>query len=376
MRGFGTVELHRDMASMTIFSTNTDVHPAEDTVHSNSDGLRRGRFAHDATGSIGLPKLMTLHERLFPQAFPAAPPASTPRRDREHIDSRPDFRGRATAEMVMRSEMIVDVSCLGQRAVQRRGIRDGVRKKQSLHGADQPFDAAVLPGASRIAVLKTDARAPQGQAKSPRREHRFVIGAQESRRAVVAAHRDEVAPDRERRLLRHSLRAQTGPAGMVHDSHDDMLAAVGIGFRQKVHAPDQIAGNRARHSMFQFSAQTQNGVLLASDGIRDIGFADRHAAAFAEATVEAMGDRPAACLRHQGFETDEFVSDPARFRRRMGPISRPTGPGTRPERTRTALHPPEQQSAQSAVPSHKPTHETQHHDPLLSPSWIEWEGLC
>jgi hypothetical protein len=59
-----------------------------------------------------------------------------------------------------------------------------------------------------------------------------------------------------------------------------------------------------------------------------------------------VGNRPAAGLRHEGFEADEFVSHPARFGRRMGLTSQPAGAGTRSVESRSRLHPPEQQSAQ------------------------------
>jgi hypothetical protein len=89
-----------------------------------------------------------------------------------------------------------------------------------------------------------------------------------------------------------------------------------------------------------------------------------------------VGDRPAACLRHQSFETDEFVSDPARFGSRIGPARETAGAGTRPEESRAWVPSPEQQSAQSTPPSYKPTHEIPHHDPRLLTLVRDWEGLC
>ena len=70
--------------------------------------------------------------------------------------------------------------------------------------------------------------------------------------------------------------------------------------------------------MFQFPPYTQGGVLPASERVCDIGLANGHAAAFAKATVEAVGNRAAAGVRHEGFEANEFVSDPARFGQCVG----------------------------------------------------------
>ena len=124
----------------------------------------------------------------------------------------------------MGPEMIVGAARVGQGPIQRRSVLDGVLEEQPLHRADETFDAAVLPGASGIAVLLANPHTPQGQAKRPRREHRFVVGAQELRAAVVTTGCDEVAPDRQRRLIRYALHAQTGATGMIHDGQHDVLS--------------------------------------------------------------------------------------------------------------------------------------------------------
>jgi hypothetical protein len=55
--------------------------------------------------------------------------------------------------MLMGPEMIVDVSCLGQRPIERSGAFDRMLEEQSFGGPDEPLDTAVLPGAARLAVL-------------------------------------------------------------------------------------------------------------------------------------------------------------------------------------------------------------------------------
>ena len=114
------------------------------------------------------------------------------------------------------------------------------------------------------------------RARRRRREDRFVVGAQESWAAVVTTGRDEVAPDRQRRLIRHALHAQTRATGMVYDGQHDVLPTDSIRLHQQIHAPDQITGNRTRHAMFQCPPYTQNGVVLALERVGDVRLADGH----------------------------------------------------------------------------------------------------
>jgi len=58
--------------------------------------------------------------------------------------------------MLMGPEVVIDGSDMMQGSITRRGIVNGVRHKQAFHGADEPLDAAVLPRASRIAVLQAN----------------------------------------------------------------------------------------------------------------------------------------------------------------------------------------------------------------------------
>ncbi len=317
--GFVIVEMPRDVGSMNIVSKLSHAHRVADRVRPCSDGSLRGRLSHGVAFSVVLPR--TVHPNshgLFPLPFPAAQPAAAFASGGEDIDPRPDFGGCSSLEMLVGPEVIVGATRVGQGPIQRRSVLDGVMEEQTFEGPDQTFDAAVLPRASGIAVLQTNAHAPQGQAKRPRREYGFVIGAQESRAAIVTTGRDEMPPDRQRRLIRHSLHAQTRATGMIHDGHDDVLPTDSIRLHQQIHAPDQVTGNGARDAMLQRSAHIQDGVSLSSERVRDVRLADGHAATFGEAPVKAVGNRAATGFRHEGFEANEFLPHPARFGRRMG----------------------------------------------------------
>ncbi len=127
--------------------------------------------------------------------------------------------------------------------------------QQSFDRADQPLDAAVLPRAARLAVLQANAQEVQCEAESPRRKHRFVVGAQHARAAIRTTRGDEMVPDRPQRLVRQALDAQAGPAGMIDDRQRQMRATRRISLGQQVHLPDEIARHRTRHAMLQFSTQ-------------------------------------------------------------------------------------------------------------------------
>ncbi|MEQ1846639.1 MAG: hypothetical protein ABL983_13820, partial [Nitrospira sp.] len=166
---------------------------------------------------------------------------------------------------------------------------------------------------ARLAVLQANAHTRQRQTKRLRREHRLVIRAQHTRAAILTTGGDEIVPDRPRRLVPQPLDTQAGPAGMVHDGQHDMPATLRIRLGQQIHPPDEIAWHRTWHAMFQCSSPTQDGMLLSSDRVGDVGFADGHLPTDREAPVEGVHDRAAACMGHKGFEPNDFVSHPTRF---------------------------------------------------------------
>ena len=252
MQGVSVNERSRELTHMNKFSEKSVALLVADTIRLSRDGSRRGRLSHGAAFSVELSRIMHLDSRgLFPLPFPAAQPASAPAGRDEDVHAGPDFGRRAALEMLMRTKVIVEASCVGQGSIQRHSVLNGMPEEQPFDGPDETFDAAVLPGASRIAVLQANPYVPQGQAKRLRGEHRFVVGAQESWAAVMTTRRDEVAPDRQRRLICHSLHSQTGATGMVQDGQGDMPAAVGIGFRQQIHAPDQVTRDGARDARLE-----------------------------------------------------------------------------------------------------------------------------
>ena len=62
--------------------------------------------------------------------------------------------------------------------------------------------------------------------------------------------------------------------------------------------------------MLQCPPYTQDGVVLSSERVGDVGLAHRHVPPFGEAPVKAVGNRPTSRLQHEGFEADEFLANP------------------------------------------------------------------
>ena len=372
MMGVGIIERHRDMPRMSDVSKILFGSLVQDTVCSSHDGFLCGRRTHDALCSVSLPWTRTLSHRLFPLPFPASQPATALARGRKHIDPRPDLGGRAPVQMLMRPEVVVDCSRVHQRPVKRGSIFDRVLKEQPFYRADEPLDAAVLPGAARFAVLQTNPHTCQRQTKRPRSEHRLVIRAQHARAAILTTGGDQIVPDRPRRLVRQPLDTQAGPAGMIDDRQRQMWATRRIGLGQQVHPPDQIARHRTRHAMLQFSAQTQDGVLLPSDRLGDVGFADGHLPTDRESPVEGVHDRAAARLRHQRFQPNEFTTNPFRLGRRVRSTHRPLSSVTWPIGRRVWPHPTDQPSAPPDAPLNEPGPQTQHRAPLSHSCAIDW----
>lgn len=375
MRDFGIVDMDRNSVRKTFFSPTIDIHPADGTIHPTSDGSPCGQLFRHASPSVALPRTMTLSHRLFPLSFPAPQPTSARAGGQDHIDPCPDFGGRAPVQMLMRPEVIVDRPCVHQRPVERAGIVNRMWHQQPFQGSDQPLDPAVLPGTARVAVLQANAQEVQCEAESPRRKHGFVVRPQESRTAILTAHGDDMMPDRQRRLVPQPLDTQTGAAGMVQDGQHHVLMTGGIGLGQQVHPPDEIAWHRTRHAMLQFPAQTQDGVLLSSDRIGHVGFADGHLPTDREAPVEGVHNRAAARMGHEGVEPNDLVSHPTRLGRRMGPAGRAAGAGTGPGGPWSRLSPSTQPVPQPTTPSNEPAQSMQQHSPPAT-SWItKWMAM-
>lgn len=350
---------------MNNFSEIYDTHLFAGTGDLPGAGSWCGRLFSAASCSVALPRTMTLSHRLFPLSFPSSQPAMTRASGCEDIDPRPDFSGRTALEMLMGPEMIVDRSDMLQGSITRGGIVNGVLPKQPLHRADEPLDAAVLPGASRLAVLQTNPLEAQEQTKAARSEDGFVISTQPRRESIRPHHGRQLMPYRPCRLVRQPLQPQAGSARMIYDGQYDMPATVGIGLGQQVHAPDQIAGNGPGHSMFQCSSQAQDGVLLSSDRVGHVGFADGHFTTDRESPVEVVHDRAAACVGHEGFEPNELTTNPFRFGRRVRPTHRPLSSVAWPIGLRSWPNPTDQPSAQPDAPWNESAPQAQHRDPLL-----------
>ena len=168
MTGFLSAKVCRDEMMMTVCSPEMSARPTMNRPRPRGVCSRPGQRCSTSLW------LAISGEGMLDDAFPLLFPASAPGCRGKHIDPRPDFGRRAALEMLMRTKVIVEAARVGQGSIQRPSVFDGVQEEQPFDGPDQAFDAAVLPGASGIAVMQANAHAPQGHAKAPRREHGFV----------------------------------------------------------------------------------------------------------------------------------------------------------------------------------------------------------
>jgi hypothetical protein len=115
------VEGHSQAASMNEISEISGAHLVADRINPRSDGSPHGRHCFGVVDSGSLP--WTMH-CLLPLRFPPSQPTSALACGDEHIDARPDLGGRATPQMLMGPEVIVDRLDILQGSIARGGIVD------------------------------------------------------------------------------------------------------------------------------------------------------------------------------------------------------------------------------------------------------------
>ena len=334
---------------------------------------RPGPFPPDGGKAIAMmhnPRASGLSRAMWPPqgsaVLPAGPhlqPSQASLVGKEDINARPHFRWGAALEVVMRSEMVVPPANLQQVDGKLRAIVYGCLREGGLHRADEALDAAILPGTAGIRALRRDAQEPQCQSEPSRGEDRFVVCAQELRRAIPPERADEMLQHGQRRLVTELAQAQTGATRVVEDSQHHVLPALRVRLDGQIHPPNQIAGDRAGHAVFEPASCAQDRILVSADGVGDERFADRHAAASGEAAVEAVGDRAAADVGHQCFEPNDLAAHPVRLRRRMGPAYWPPGARARPAGPRLGIQPVKQEAEQVHSAMQQPAQHGQHEDP-------------
>src|SRR2546425_551364 len=163
---------------------------------------RPGPFPPDGGKAIAMmhnPRASGLSRAMWPPqgsaVLPAGPdlqPSQASLVGKEDINARPHFRWGAALEVVMRSEMVVPPANLQQVDGKLRAIVYGCLREGGLHRADEALDAAILPGTAGIRALRRDAQEPQCQSEPSRGEDRFVVCAQELRRAIPPERADEM----------------------------------------------------------------------------------------------------------------------------------------------------------------------------------------
>jgi hypothetical protein len=100
---------------------------------------------------------------------------------------------------------------------------------------------------------------------------------------------------------------------MIEDGQRKMRLPLPIRFHEQIAAPDAITRHRAWDTVFQFLPNLQNQMLLSPAGVHNIGLTDRHLSSLLPPPVEVMGDGATPCLRHERFESNDFVLDPLGF---------------------------------------------------------------
>ena len=101
---------------------------------------------------------------------------------------------------------------------------------------------------------------------------------------------------------------------MIENRQRDMRLALPIRLHQQIAAPHSIAWDGAWNTMFQLPPRCEDKILMASARVRDVGLTHRHLSVYRPPPIEVVGNRPAAHLRHQGFEPNHFVLNPFWFR--------------------------------------------------------------
>ena len=92
-----------------------------------------------------------------------------------------------------------------------------------------------------------------------------------------------------------------------------MQVAVCVGLASQVYAPDKVTRKEAGLDVLELAAQDVDFVAVLPQHLADVSFTDADFPGGGVATVTQDGDAAAACLRHGGFETNDFCFEPCRF---------------------------------------------------------------
>ena len=101
---------------------------------------------------------------------------------------------------------------------------------------------------------------------------------------------------------------------MIENRQREMRLALSIRLDQQIAPPHAIARHRAWDTMLQFPPRVENPILVFSAHVRDVGLTHRHLCSEFPPSIEMMRNRPAARLRQQGFQVNDFLQHPCWFR--------------------------------------------------------------
>lgn len=220
--------------------------------------------------------------------------------------------------MLMRPNSVVSKRKLIQQRSQCRSRVDGERVQLRLQRAEEPFDAAVLPGATGRRELMPDPGQGKHPAKQAALERRIVVRADRLRHTVLAHRQKEVPEQRKRIAMRTQAQREKPARAVVDEAEDGVNLAPHILLAGQVQGPDAIDRHGARYAMLDLAPGHGDVVGVPAQYVCDVGLADRNAATRV-AAIERTGDATATCAGHQRPETDELRDDPGR----LAPV--PTG---------------------------------------------------
>lgn len=114
--------------------------------------------------------------------------------------------------------LVVGVAEHVQRDLKLSFVRDMAYPQHLLERGSDMFDAAIHPRAVRQCPLVANSQPSQSEGEDPRGEHRFVVGTDRLRLAVVLDGIQQQTKDVDGCAFAKSMRRQHSPAGMIEDA--------------------------------------------------------------------------------------------------------------------------------------------------------------
>lgn len=230
-----------------------------------------------------------------------------------NVDAVPHFRWRAAVKALMRSDAVIPESELDQRQVQRFAVRNGPVIQFSFQGAEEPLDAAVLPGAVQFGDLMFDAEQFQAEPEKTRREHGFVVSTDDFRPAVADTGLADGDQQGQRSLVRQRNEIQIEPRAVIDDAEDWILITADDCLSGQIDAPGAVLRSGFSLATANPATHIRDFVSVTFDELGNIRLANRHVAARGVHPIENVRYIPTAQLWLHGFQSDDLLRHPVRL---------------------------------------------------------------